>query len=81
MSRPPYTFGHASLNPPETEVELTASVPVSGILEALLELGEDELIQFVKDLDVKKADWDFTLELASYFKAQRKAYKIEMGQA
>lgn len=44
------------------------------------QLTPEELIQFVKDLDLTVGDWEFTEELYKYFKKEHKTYKLEVRE-
>jgi hypothetical protein len=42
------------------------------------ELGHEDILEFVKALDLAMADWDFTEKLYKHFKHQHKIFKAEL---
>lgn len=45
------------------------------IQDAIMQLDNDQIIKFVKNLDAEMQDWDFTLKLYEYFREQRENWK------
>jgi hypothetical protein len=64
-----------------TEFDMGITVDTDQVIYFMSKWGSgldyDELIEFVKDLDLAQANWEFTEELYRYFKAQHKIYKAE----
>lgn len=48
-------------------IRTQVSIDKTQILNALTELSNTDLIEFVKDLDQVVADWDFTMKLVAHF--------------
>lgn len=60
------------------QVALLTVTDVDQIMETLADdLSVDELVQFIVDLDLMYASWEFTELLYKYFKAQHKIFKAE----
>jgi hypothetical protein len=59
-------------------MRLTMSVDKNDVLDSLVDdLHRDELIELIKDVDKRMADWDFTLKLANYFGKLAEEFKRE----
>lgn len=58
-------------------MKITISINEDDILENLASLKTEELIDFVKKLDIQVAEWSFTLELLKYFEGQKEVYDKE----
>ena len=52
-------------------MKITVSINEDDIIENLSALRKEELIDFIKKLDMRVAEWDFTLELLKYFEEQK----------
>lgn len=56
--------------------ETTVGLELTSIIEALTNLNRDEdVAEFVSQLDRQMASWDFTEDMYAYFKAQHKTFK------
>jgi hypothetical protein len=42
-----------------------------------IDLSEKKLFEFIVELDIQRADWDFTLKLYRYFEKQKAIYERE----
>lgn len=59
-------------------MQIAISINEDDIIENLTKkLNREELIDFVKKLDMQVAEWDFTLELLKYFEEQKHVYDQE----
>lgn len=58
-------------------MKITISIDEDDIIENLASLKTEELIDFVKELDMRVAEWNFTLELLKYFEDQKLIYDQE----
>lgn len=60
-------------------ITVVSEIDTDYLISDLIEQScNDHLVEFVKDLDLSVADWDFTEKLYKYFKAQHKIFKDEM---
>lgn len=58
---------------------VSTSIDLITLIERLTEqLTREELIKFIKRLDLEVADWDFTNELTDYFNHQQKIFQSEV---
>lgn len=54
------------------------SLDISVLIERLAaQLDRDELLEFIKKLDLEVSDWDFTNRLTAYFDDQKVVYENE----
>lgn len=62
-----------------TSVEVVAALPLHQLIHDLRWSDpEVDLLEFVKDLDLAVADWEFSEALYKYFREQHKLYKAEV---
>jgi hypothetical protein len=58
---------------------MTVNVDKNDLIKSMdMDLTHDEIFEFIKDLDLSIADWDFTLRLCDYFDTARIAYNNEV---
>ena len=61
---------------------LTVEVSSESLVESMIDDADhDALIELIKDIDLRIADWDFTLKLCDYFAKQRETYDQEAETA
>ena len=61
---------------------LTVEVSSESLVESMIDDADhDALIELIKDIDLRIADWDFTLKLCDYFANQRETYDQEAEAA
>ena len=61
------------------KLSLNVSVSIDDILDRLIEtVPQPQLLKFVKDLDRRIAEWDFTLKLHKHFAKEKKTYDDEI---
>lgn len=59
-------------------VTLSSDIEATDVIEAIYDsLGHDEIIEFIKKLDLKCADWGVTEELYKYFVKQHEIFISE----
>lgn len=56
------------------------NISVNDLIGELASRPRAELIEFVKQLDKRVAEWDFTLELHEHFAEQEKKYQAELAE-
>ena len=62
-------------------INLNANINLFDILDSLSsDLDYEELLDFIKELDLKIADWDFTEQLYNYFKKQHEIFLEEEAE-
>ena len=60
------------------KVRVNVEVDSSEIIGVLCEdLSEKELIQFIKDLDLSMANWEFTIKLCEHFAKLKEEFLLE----
>ena len=63
----------------ERIVLIGASISTTDLIDRLTStLTHEELLEFIKKLDLEVADWDFTNELIKHFDEQHKIYEDEV---
>lgn len=56
-------------------VNVDVEIDLDYIIESIVDnLDPEDIINFIKRLESECGDWDFTLELYDYFKAQKKIF-------
>lgn len=61
------------------KIRANVTIDSDELLDVLQDgLSHDEIIEFIKALDARAAEWSVTLKLGDYFEAQRKAYREEV---
>lgn len=57
----------------------TVAIATEDIADSIASgLSREEIIEFIKAIDLSVADWDFTNELITYFKQQEKVFVDEI---
>ena len=62
------------------DIAITTRIEAEDIMEALTDhnqLNQDELFEFIRDLDLMVADWDFTLRLRDHFIKECYSYETD----
>lgn len=59
-------------------VNTDVEIDLDYIIEELIDdISFEDIIKFIKKIDKEADNWDFTLELYDYFKAQKKIFDKE----
>lgn len=62
-------------------MEITVTVDLETLADNATDRhSREELIQFIKDIDLKMGDWDFTLELWEHFEGLKKEHDREKAE-
>lgn len=61
--------------------ELIITADENELLDSMVRsMSNEELFEFITDLDMLIADWDFTEALYAYFKNEHKTFKAEQKE-